>query len=203
MSRYLGPKHKLCRREGVKLCDSPKCPVVRRPYPPGVHGPKGQGRLTPYGVQFREKQKAKRTYGVNERQFHNYFLRSIRRTGDTGAFLARMLEMRLDNVVYRLGFAATRPQARQMVSHGFITVNGERVNIPSYQTHARDAISIAANKRDAKLLAGLDRKLAKRELPEWLALDAPTLTGTVVSEPAPDSLASLINAKAIVEHYSR
>ncbi len=203
MSRYLGPKHKLCRREGVKLCDSPKCPVIRRPYPPGMHGPKGQGRLTPYGVQFREKQKVKRTYGVNERQFHNYFLRSIRRTGDTGAFLSRMLEMRLDNVVYRLGFGGTRPQARQMVSHGFIQVNGERVNIASYATQPKDVITLAPNKRESKLVAGLDRKLSKRELPEWLALDATTLTGKVVSEPAADLLATVINAKPIVEHYSR
>ena len=203
MSRYLGPKHKLCRREGVRLCDSPKCPVIRRPYPPGMHGPMGKGRLTPYGVQFREKQKVKRTYGVNERQFHNYFLRSIRRTGDTGAFLARMLEMRLDNVVYRLGFGATRPQARQMVSHGFILVNGERVNVASYSTLPKDVITIAPNKSQSKLLAGLDRKLAKRDLPEWLALDAATLTGKIVSEPAADLLATVINAKPIVEHYSR
>ncbi len=203
MSRYLGPKHKLCRREGVRLCDSPKCPVIRRPYPPGMHGPMGKGRLTPYGVQFREKQKVKRTYGVNERQFHNYFLRSIRRTGDTGAFLARMLEMRLDNVVYRLGFGATRPQARQMVSHGFILVNGERVNIASYSTLPKDVITIAPNKSQSKLLVGLDRKLAKRDLPEWLALDAATLTGKIVSEPAADLLATVINAKPIVEHYSR
>lgn len=203
MSRYLGPKHKLCRREGVRLCDSPKCPVIRRPYPPGMHGPMGKGRLTPYGVQFREKQKVKRTYGVNERQFHNYFLRSIRRTGDTGAFLARMLEMRLDNVVYRLGFGATRPQARQMVSHGFIRVNGERVNIASYATLPKDVITIAPNKSESKLLDGLDRKLAKRDLPDWLALDAATLTGKIVSEPAADLLATVINAKPIVEHYSR
>lgn len=163
----------------------------------------GKGRLTPYGVQFREKQKVKRTYGVNERQFHNYFLRSIRRTGDTGAFLARMLEMRLDNVVYRLGFGATRPQARQMVSHGFIRVNGERVNIASYATLPKDVITIAPNKSESKLLAGMDRKLAKRDLPDWLALDAATLTGKIVSEPAADLLATVINAKPIVEHYSR
>lgn len=203
MSRYIGPKHKLCRREGVKLCDSPKCPVIRRPYPPGMHGPKGKLRLTPFGVQFREKQKVRRTYGVTERQFHNYFLKSIRRTGDTGAFLARQLEMRLDNVVYRLGFALTRPQARQMVGHGFITVNGERVDIPSYQTKPKDVIGFSATKLSSKLIEGLDRKLAKRDLPEWLALDANALSGKVVTEPEADLLATIINAKPIVEHYSR
>jgi|SRR3989344_2848561 len=203
MSRYTGPKHRLCRREGVKLCDSPKCPLSRRNYPPGVHGPKGYPRLTPYGEQLREKQKAKRLYGVQERQFRNYFETAIRRKGDTGSFISQMLEKRLDNTVYRSGFATTRSQARQMVSHGFFTVNGKKVDIPSYQVQQKDVIGIKENKAKSKLFLDLDKKFQKLELPAWLFLDAKSKSVKIVSDPVIDEVAQIFNIRSIVEFYSR
>lgn len=203
MSRYTGPKHKLCRREGVKLCDSPKCPLARRNYPPGVHGPKGYPRLTPYGEQLREKQKAKRLYGVQERQFKNYFESAIKKRGNTGAFISQMLEKRLDNTVYRCGFATTRNQARQMVSHGFFTVNGKKVDIPSYQVQPKDVIAIKSNKVQSKLFTDLDKKFQKIELPGWLFLEAKSKSVKVVSDPLIEEASQIFNIQSIVEFYSR
>ncbi len=203
MSRYTGPKHKLCRREGVKLCDSPKCPLTRRNYPPGVHGPKGYPRLTPYGEQLREKQKAKRLYGVQERQFKNYFESAMKKRGNTGAFISQMLEKRLDNTVYRSGFATTRSQARQMVSHGFFTVNGKKVDIPSYQVQPKDVIAIKSNKVQSKLFTDLDKKFQKIELPEWLFLETKSKSVKVVSDPLIEEASQIFNIQSIVEFYSR
>lgn len=203
MSRYLGPKHKLCRREGVRLCDSPKCPVIKRNYPPGVHGVKGYPRLTPYGEQLREKQKAKRLYGIGERQFQNYFEKSVSMRGDTGTFILEMLESRLDNVIYRSGFAISRPQARQMVSHGFFLVNGKKVNIPSYQVQAKDTISIHPGKLRSKLFDEIDKKQKKHEFPEWMHYEEKDTSIKIISQPKLDPVKQLFQVRSIVEFYSR
>lgn len=194
---------KLCRREGVSLCGREKCAAKRRSFIPGVHGPNKRVRLTPYGIQLREKQKAKRLYCVIERQFRNYFAKASAQQGNTGEILVRLLEQRLDNVVYRLGFAATRRQARQMVSHAFFEVNGGKVNIPSYQVKVGDVITIRANKQDKKLLEDVKERLAKTEVPQWLSLDPGSLSGKVTSVPAGEDLKQVFDPKLIVEFYSR
>lgn len=203
MSRYLGPKHKLCRRLGVKVCESAKCPLMRRSYPPGVHGPTSKLRLTAYGQQFREKQRARRTYGVSERQFVNYYQQAIGQSGDTGIHLARMLETRLDNVIYRLRWAKTRPQARQMVSHGFIVVNGKRVNVPSYQVRVKDIIAIKPNKREKKLFQVDVERKERLSIPDWLDSDTVEMQAKVIAAPQTEALRGLFNAPAVVELYSR
>jgi small subunit ribosomal protein S4 len=209
MGRNIEPKCKQCRREGEKLylkgekCLGPKCPVTRRAFPPGQHGPTTRNRLTPYGVQLREKQKAKRLYGLFERQFHNYFKKAATKTGDTGVFLKQYLEMRLDNVVYRFGFARSRAQARQMVDHGLFQVNGKNVNIPSYQMRAGDLVTIKQSKSAKGPFKELKERLAQRETPGWLSLDVPTLTGKVINRPTAEELDKGFDAKLIVEFYSR
>lgn len=203
MSRYLGPKHKLCRRLGVKVCDAIKCPLARRNYPPGMHGPTSRLRLTAYGQQFREKQRARRTYGLSERQFSNYYRSAVQEKGDSGIHLARMLEMRLDNVIYRLRWATTRPQARQMVSHGFIQVNGKRVDIPSYQVKTKDLITVKPSKREMALLADQSSRADKQRTPEWLHLASVGFEAKVISVPDPELLKGLFNGPAVVELYSR
>src|SRR3989344_1090164 len=202
MSRYLGPKHKLCRREGVKLCDSPKCPVIKRNYPPGFHGAKGAPRLTPYGEQLREKQKARRLYIVQERQFHNYFIKAMKLKGDTGNFLISMLEKRFDNVVYRAGFAKTRLQARQLVSHGFFTINDKKVNIPSYQMKIKDVIGINKTKLNKKVFIELDKVLKKQKFPSWMHVDPVTKTAKVTDDPNVTEMKNIFNVQSIVEFYS-
>lgn len=203
MSRYLGPKHKLCRREGVKLCDSPKCPLSRRNYPPGVHGVKGYKRLTPYGEQLREKQKARRLYGIQEKQFRNYFNKAVRIKGDTGAFIIQMLEKRLDNCIYKAGFAKTRAQARQMVSHRFFLINEHIVNIPSYEMKPRDIITLNPNKAQSKLFSDLDKRLQNHEFPSWTFFDQNTKSLKIISDPKLDEKAQIFNIRSIVEFYSR
>lgn len=203
MSRYLGPKHKLCRRLGVKVCESAKCPLTRRNYPPGVHGPISKVRLTAYGQQFREKQRARRTYGVTERQFVNYYDRAIEKTGDTGIHLARLLEMRLDNVVYRLHWGQTRPQARQLVSHGYILVNGKRINVPSYQVRTKDVISVKPNKQAKKVFTPQSEGREKLAIPDWLEILAGDYQAKITSLPEPELLRGLFNTPAVVELYSR
>lgn len=194
MGRKLGPKHKFCRRVGEKLCSSKKCPALRRNFPPGVHGPKGRKRkMTEYGTQLLEKQKAKFIYGIMERQFKRYYARAVKKTGDTSVYLAQYLEARLDNVLYRLGFATTRAQARQMVVHGHVYVNDQRVKSPSYEVIMDEVITV---KRD-----GIE--LEKRTLPSWLALDAAVPSGKVLSTPAVDALPERINLRLIIEFYSR
>jgi len=168
-----------------------------------VHGPTSKPRLTAYGQQFREKQRARRTYGVSERQFINYYRTAIQGSGDTGVHLARMLEMRLDNVIYRLHWGQTRPQARQLVSHGYILVNGKSVNIPSYQVKAKDIVSIKPNKRSKKVFEGMRERNEKSGIPEWLNLELATQEAKVISQPEPELLRGLFNAPAVVELYSR
>ncbi|MBI4281665.1 30S ribosomal protein S4 [Candidatus Uhrbacteria bacterium] len=192
MARKLGAKHKLCRRIGEKLCSSAKCPVVRRNFPPGVHGPKGKAKLTEYGVQLQEKQKAKFIYGILERQFRRYYENAMKKTGDTGVYLVQYLERRLDNVLYRVGFAQTRAQARQGIVHGHVYVNDRRVDRPSYSVRTNDVI------RYKKM-----NKPEKRELPAWLAVDSKEGNAKIVGAPAVDALPERINMRLIIELYSR
>ena len=197
----------MCRREGVSLCGREKCAVKRRPFAPGVHGPaasRGRVRISSYGLQMREKQKAKRLYGILERQFRNYFEAASKKKGNTAEFLVVSLETRLDNVVYRLGLGSTRRQARQMVGHGFVTVNGAMVNIPSYQTRVGDVIGVKENKRAKGLVKQTEERLAKKsETPRWLALDSAMLSGKVTAVPEGEDLRQVFDPRLIVEFYSR
>ena len=177
--------------------------MMRRNYPPGMHGPKGRARLTAFGQQFREKQRARRSYGMTERQFQNYYRHAVAQTGDTGVHLARMLEMRLDNVVFRLHWATTRPQARQLVNHGFIEVNGNRVDIPSYSVKVKDVVTIRENKRAKKIFTDLRARSGKLGVPKWIDHSAEDLRAKIVSQPDADVVRGLFNAQAVVELYSR
>lgn len=197
----------MSRREGVALSTSEKVlkVVQRRAYPPGAHGnPRGRRpRISVFGTQLREKQKAKRLYGVLERQFRNYFDKATRMPGDSGQNLARLLEMRLDNVVFRLGFAKTRPQARQMVSHALFTVNGKKLNIPSYEVRIDDVIAVRENKKEKSLFHDLDERLKSHQVPGWLHMDMSEKIGKVVSVPEGEDLKEVYDPKLIVEFYSR
>jgi small subunit ribosomal protein S4 len=203
MGRILESIGKLSRREGVPLDENPKNPVKRRAYPPGMHGPNKVGRMSGYGLQLREKQKAKRFYGIMERQFRNYFEKAIRVKGNTGEILTRMLEMRLDNVVYRLGFAKTRRMARQMVNHGFFEVNNELVDIPSYQVSVGDVIKIKENKKNKPVFNVLDATLSKHKTSGWLHLEVKEQVGKVTSMPEGEDLKQAFDPTLIVEFYSR
>jgi small subunit ribosomal protein S4 len=190
----------------VSLCGRENCAVKRRPFPPGVHGPaqmKRRPRLSSYGTQLREKQKAKRLYNVMERQFRRYFENASKKKGNTATYLIQLLETRLDNVVYRLGLALTRRQARQMVSHGFFTVNGKPVNIPSYQLRPGNIVAVKESKRTKGLLGNIQERLAKTEAPKWLSLEAANLTGKVVALPEGEDLRQVFDPTLIVEFYSR
>lgn len=206
MARYTNATCRLCRREGMKLflkgdkCYSDKCPVARRTYAPGQHG-QNKKKLTNYGIQLREKQKLRRHYGVLERQFERYFEEAERMKGITGDNLLQLLERRLDNVVYRLGFASSRPQARQFVSHGHIQVNGKKVNIPSYLVKAGDVISIKEQSRSIELIkSNLE---AAATVPDWLELNKDSYEGKVVSLPRREHVDLPIEEHLIVELYSR
>ncbi len=205
MGKTLKAACKLCRREGVSLCGREKCAFKRRPFPPGAHGPLAgkKHRISGYGIQLREKQKAKRLYGIMERQFRNYFENASNKKGDTGVFLIQLLEMRLDNVVYRLGIGKTRRQARQMVGHGFIEINGKKVDIPSYQIKIGDQIQIRESKKNRGLLNGLSETLAKVDAPSWLLIDSAKLSGKVLANPEGADLQTIFDPKLIVEFYSR
>lgn len=206
MGKTLKTTCKMCRREQVSLCGKEKCAFKRRSTLPGVHGPAQslkRPRLSSYGIQLREKQKAKRLYNVMERQFRRYFEAASSKSGNTADFLVETLERRLDNVVYRLGFAKTRRQARQMVGHGFITINGEMVDIPSYSVRVGELISIKESKKQKGLMAGLSERLAKTAPARWLSIDAGTFTGKVTSLPEGEDLKSVFDPTLIVEFYSR
>lgn len=209
MAKNLQPKCKQCRREGLKLmlkgdrCDSSKCAMVKRNYPPGMHGPKGRGRLTDYGTQFREKQKAKRIYNILETQFVNYYKKAFVNRKNTGEALAHLLETRIDNLVYRLGFAASRAQARNLVSHRHFLINGQIINIPSYRVRVGDVIELKPKSKASKVFANLDKKLEKQETPDWLSLDPINFKGKLLSLPKLDQLALPFNVKSIIEFYSR
>ena len=209
MSKYLGPKCKLCRREGDKLmlkgerCATAKCAVVKRNYPPGLHGPKGRTRQSGYNMQLREKQKAKRIYNLMEKQFALSFARAIKQKGEAGENLMKILETRLDNVIYRLGFASSRAQARVLTNHGHFRVNDAKVNIPSFNVKTGDIIKIKQSSRKSKAFAGLSEKLKKVEIPGWLNLDTKDLSAKVLHQPAKENFESKINSQMIVEFYSK
>lgn len=194
----------MSRREGVALSTSISTLKVmqKRPYVPGVHGKAGMrpAKVSTFGTQLREKQKAKRLYGILERQFRNYFTKAGRMEGNTGENLGRLLEMRLDNTVFRLGFAKTRPQARQMVSHCMFLVNGKKVNIPSYSVSVNDVIEIKENKKNKKVFSDLTDRLKTHRVPSWLHRD--DQVGKVVSLPMGDDLKEAYDPKLIIEFYS-
>ena len=212
MARYTDSVCKLCRREGMKLflkgerCLSPKCAMERRAFPPGIHGKKQtfKRKTSDYGVQLREKQKARRIYGVMERQFRRYFEEANRATGLTGLNLLSMLERRLDNVVYRLGFADSRAQARQIVRHGHFEVNGRKTDIPSFQVSIGDVISVrqsATSKTYFKDRAQLMQGTAN--VPNWLRLNMAAMNAEVMANPAREDIGIALNEQLIVEYYSR
>ncbi len=211
MARHIDPVCRLCRREGEKLflkgdrCFSPKCAIERRSYPPGVHGRQGQFRRkeSDYGLQLREKQKARRLYGVFERQFRRYFQEAQRQKGLTGVNLLILLESRLDNVIYRLGLASSRPQARQLVSHGHFEVNGRKTNIPSFIVSEGDVITVRENSEKNTFFKDLVKGLDEGRVPNWLSLDAKNLTGRVMSLPTREHIDVTLKEQLIVEFYSR
>lgn len=217
MARTIGPVCKLCRREGEKLflkgarCMSAKCAIERRGYAPGQHGKTGQfrrrgrSRSTDYLLQLREKQKARRIYGVMERQFRRYFSVALRSKGLTGATLLQMLERRLDNVVFRLGFAASRAQARQLVQHGHVDVNGHRLDAPSHLVKAGDVVSVHPASRKRAYFKTLSQELADRSggVPGWLSLDPSQFSGRIMALPGREDIDVKLNEQLIVEYYSR
>ncbi len=204
MGRYLGPKDKLSRREGVNLFGKAKSPLQKRNYPPGVHGPSQRVRLSTYGQQLREKQKAKRIYGLLEKQFVNYYEKALTRKGDTGEILVQLLESRLDNLVYRSGLAETRAQARQLVTHGFFEVNGKKVDIPSFNCKVGDVIKVKDNKANKNFIKEAVKKWPnKQEIANWLAVDFKALSFKVVTVPVIDQQALLFDTRAIIEFYSK
>ncbi len=207
MARYIEAVCRVCRRAGDKLmlkgnrCLTPKCAVERRAKAPGPHI--SRRRLSDRGVQLKEKQKARYTYGILERQFRLFFLKAEKQAGITGDNLVVLLERRLDNVVYRLGFADSRAQARQLVLHGHILVNGRRLNIPSALVKEGDVISWHQSSTKTEYYKQVAQSIASKMVPNWLSLDKPTLVGRVVSLPTPDETGAQFNAKSIVEYYSR
>ena len=209
MARNLDAKCRQCRREGEKLflkgekCYTDKCAVDRRSYAPGQHGQKSGSRLSDYGKQLREKQKLRRTYGVLERQFRNTYAEAARSKGITGERLMQLLESRLDSVVYRMGFGASRSEARQVVRHNAILVNAKRVNIPSYQVKAGDQIEVAPKAKDQLRIKAAAEAAAARHIPEWLDVDSKALKGTFKGMPARADLPSTINEHLIIELYSK
>ena len=210
MARRREPSCKLCRREGRKLflkgerCLSDKCAIERRGYPPGMHGRQSRfQRESDYGEQLRQKQAAKRIYGVRESQFRRYYELAERSRGRTGAALMGVLERRMDNVVYRLGFADSRAQARQLVVHGHFDLNGRKLDVPSALVDVGDEISVRESSRNNGYFSGLTEILEHRSVPEWLSLDAANMRGTVLNLPARDQIDTPIEEQLIVEYYSR
>lgn len=208
MARYTDAVCRLCRREGMKLflkgdrCYSEKCAVTRRPTPPGQHG-KGRRKPSEYGVQLREKQKARRYYGVLESQFHKYFEMAEKKQGITGENLLKILESRLDNVVYRLGFAMSRPEARQLVTHGHFTVNGRKVDIPSYLVAEGDVVALSQKSKSSEKLKVVLETNSARPIPAWLDLDRENSVGKVLNLPTRDQIDLPLQETLIVELYSK
>jgi small subunit ribosomal protein S4 len=210
MAKYRGAVCRLCRREGVRLylkgerCFSGKCAIEKRAYPPGEQAQRRmRRRISDYGIQLREKQKLRRMYGLLERQFRRYFAQAARRSGVTGERLLQLLECRLDNVVYRLGFASSRTQARQLVSHGHFMVNDRRVNIPSYQVRAGDIVSATESSRSCPPIVAAVAGAGGRRLPAWLQIEGDAMRGTVLSIPRRDEIDTQIQEELVVEYYSR
>ena len=201
MARNTGPKCKACRRARTQLCQSKRCATERRPYPPGEHG-RGRIRESDYQIQLREKQKLRVMYGVLEKQFRRYYKEAARRPGITGENLLQMLEQRLDNVVWRSGLAATRPQARQLVNHGHFQVNGKKVDIPSYQVKPGDTVTIKERSRDLIVIQhSVDTQ--DRVVPDWLQVDAGDRQIVISDRPRRDQIDTDINEQLVVELYSK
>lgn len=196
---------KRVRREGVNLDGRDKMARIleKRPYTPGVHGPTSRNRQTDYGKQLREKQRAKLVFGVAERQFRNYFEKATKIKGDTAETLVRLLELRLDNAVFRAGLAKTRAAARQLVSHAHVDVNGRKVTIPSYQVKPGDVIAVRSTKREKKLWKAFGEQAAKAEAPSWISVDPKDLTAKVTSVPTGEELKQVFEPRLIIEFYSR
>ena len=208
MARYNASVCRLCRREGAKLylkgsrCYTKKCSFERRPSPPGQHAVRRR-KVGEYGLQLREKQKVRRVYGILERQFRNYYRVASTHSGVTGEALLRTLELRLDNVVYRMGFASSRAQARQLVGHGHFAVNGRPTNIPSFQLKPGDKIEVREGRRAREPFKLAKETLKNHQAPEWLSIDAATLSGTVADVPRRDQMPLDLNEQLLVEYYSR
>jgi small subunit ribosomal protein S4 len=208
MSRYRGPVSRLCRREGMKLflkgakCYTKKCPFERRPSPPGQHGVRRR-KMSEFGVQLREKQKMRRIYSVHERQFKRYFEAAESRPGVTGENLLRFLETRLDNVVFRMGFAASRAQARQLVNHGHFTVNGRVANIASYPVGEGDRVDVRETSRKSEYFKNTREAMKSAQRPDWVTVDPDKLTGNVTTLPRRDQMPVELNEQLVVEFYSR
>jgi small subunit ribosomal protein S4 len=209
MARYTGAVCRLCRREGTKLflkgtkCLSDRCPLEKRNFAPGMHGKDRKAKIVGYGLQLHEKQKAKRMYFTLEGQFREYYEKANRATGVTGELLIQQLERRLDNVAFRLGFAISRRQARQVVRHGHVTINGKKVNIPSYQVQVGDEIAIRESAKKLLIVEQGAQYAAQNPVPTWLEMNFDTLTGRVLSLPKRKDINLPINEQLIVELYSK
>lgn len=208
MARFIGPVCKMCRRENMKLylkgdrCYSDKCSYDRRPYPPGQHG-QGRIKFSEYGVRLREKQKVRRMYGLLEKQYRRYFDLAERQRGVTGENLLRLLERRLDNVAYRMGFGATRAEARQLVRHNHVVVNERRVNVPSFLVKPGDVVVIRERSRKIKRVQEAMETIERRGTPEWLEVEPKEFKGTVKAMPSREAVSAQIQEQLIVEFYSR
>lgn len=209
MARYIGPVCKLCRREEKKLflkgakCTSPKCPIEKRNFPPGQHGKNRRFKVSEYGVQLREKQKMRRIYGLLEKQFHNTYKKALRVKGVTGENLLRLLERRLDNIVYRLGFAPSRNAARQLVRHRHFTVNDRLVDIPSYLVKSGDVIKVREKSRKLEIIHASMRRMREGKALPWLDLNKANMTGTILEIPGRADIPTEVNEALIVELYSK
>lgn len=208
MARYTGPQCRLCRRETEKLflkgdrCYTEKCAVERRQYPPGQHGQR-RGKLSDYGIQLREKQKVRNSYGLLEGQFRLYFAEAASRKGVTGEVLLQLLETRLDNIVYRMGFAPNRTSARQLVGHRHFTVNGKLVNVPSFRVKAGDVVAVREKSRDLDAIKDSLSRVEQRGIPSWIEVDADKFTGKVVQIPSREEIPVTAQEQLIVELYSK
>lgn len=209
MGRYTDAVCRQCRREGEKLflkgdrCYSDKCAVERKNYSPGMHGQGRRQKVSEYGLQLREKQKTRRIYGVLEKQFRNYFDKADRQQGITGENLLILLERRLDNVVYRLGFAASRKEARQLITHGHFTINGKKASIPSMLVKVNDVIQVKEKSKELAKFQEIKEQAAYKTPPEWLSVDVENLTGRVLAYPVREQIDTPVNEQLIVELYSR
>ena len=208
MARYTDSVCRLCRREGIKLflkgsrCETAKCAIEKRAYPPGQHG-QGRKKFSEYGTQLREKQKVKRIYGVLEKQFRNYFFAADKKKGITGENLLQKLELRMDNVIYRMGLASSRSAARQLVGHGHFTVNGKKMNIPSYALEQGDTIALNPNKIKKTPVKNAIENIKGKTLPDWLSFDTDSKQGIIQALPTREHVAMPIEEQLIVELYSR
>jgi len=209
VARYIGPVCRLCRREGVKLflkgerCYTPKCALEKKNYAPGQHGQQQRRKLSNYGVQLREKQKLRRIYGLNEQQFLNYFTKAASQKGATGENFLVLLERRLDNVIFRLGLASSRSAARQIVRHGHVTVDGQKVNIPSYQVRVGQVVSLKEKSKAKQYFVDMAENAKNKTAPKWLEADYEKVGGKVVSLPAREDIDTQVDELLVVEFYSK